>query len=421
MLRVGIIGMGVISNLNAQGYLYSPDAEIVAVADTNIKNAGEKLERWGIRTTKIYTDYRRMIDREDLDIVDILTPHHLHAPMAEYAAKAGVPGISVQKPMAHTITDCERIIKVCKEEKVKLKSFENFRFYPPYLKAKELLDQGVIGEPLNFRINTVGTGGPSMPLNLIKSYLWRVQVEKCGGGPMVYDDGIHKFSMALWLMGEERVEKVYSWIDFFSGLVDFPAHIFWKYPSKNPDDPPKYGSMEFSVGPNIYYPSNYYACDEFIEITGTKGVMWLNQCTSGGNFLSKYPQFAPIITYVDGEVKTYGEDLPRDWRYSFINATLHFIKVMKEGGTPIYTGEQGKNLCIFAKMPYISSQQKREVYWEEMTPENEQRGFCTVQNFFSKWKGLRKGLSYLRKVKKDLKRGKKHGLKITKFKYQYEF
>ncbi|GAH38998.1 unnamed protein product, partial [marine sediment metagenome] len=162
MLKVGIIGCGDIANLNVLGYIRSQDAELVAVCDTDLKTAGEKLERWGLRTVKIYTDYKKMIDREDLDIVEILTPHHLHAPMSEYCAKAGVPGISVQKPMAHTITDCDKMIQVCKEENVKLKLFENFRFYPVYLRAKELLDNGVIGELLNFRINTIHTGGPSM-------------------------------------------------------------------------------------------------------------------------------------------------------------------------------------------------------------------------------------------------------------------
>ena len=420
MLRVGIIGCGVIFNLNIQGYLFSPDVEVVAVSDTNVKNAGEKLDRWGLRTTKIYTDYKEMIEKEDLDIVDILTPHHLHAPMAEYAAKAGVRGISVQKPMAHTITDCERIIQVCKEERVILKSFENFRFYPPYLKAKELLDQGIIGMPLNFRINTIGTGGPRMPYSLLKSYLWRIQVDKCGGGPLVYDDGIHKFSLALWLMNEDTVEKVYSWIDYFSATVDFPANIIWKYPSKDPSAPPRYGSMEFCQGPNVYYPSNFYACDEFIEISGTKGIMWLNQCTSGGNFVSETPQYPPIVVFSDGEVKTYGEDLPRDWRYSFIGATQNFIKVMKEGGTPIYTGEQGKNLCIFAKMPYISSQQQREVFWDEITPENEQNKSCVVEEYFSKRKMIGKGIGYLRRVGKDLKKGRKQGLDHEKLKYEYD-
>ena len=416
MLRVGIIGCGDISNLNVLGYIHSQDAELIAVADSDVKCAADKLERWGLRSLKIYDDYKKMVDREDLDIVEILTPHYLHAPMAEYAAKAGVPGISVQKPLAHTIADCEQMIKVCKEAKVKLKLFENFRFYPPYLRAKELLDQGIIGELLNFRINTILTAGPSMPVGL-RAHLWRIDLDKCGGGPLVYDDGIHKFSMALWLMDQESVEKVYAWIDYFTGVMDAPANIFWKYPSKCQDDPPKYGSMEFSMASNLYYPSNYYNCDEFIEISGTKGIMWINQCTSGGNFLSKTLQYPPIVVYVDGEIKTYGEDLPRDWRYSFMNSTEHFINVMKNGGEPIYTGEQGKDLCIFAKMPYISNQMGTTVFWNEITADNEKNRSCIIEEAKdADPRGLSK--HQVRKSK-DMKKGIKEGLKHRIFKYDY--
>ncbi|TFG15664.1 MAG: Gfo/Idh/MocA family oxidoreductase [Promethearchaeota archaeon] len=418
MLRVGIIGTGRIFDLNYLGYFYSPDAEIVAVANTNKNETIEKLNNCNLRTVRVYTDYKKMIDKENLDIVEILTPHHLHLSMAEYAAKAGVPGISVQKPLAHTITDCERMIQICKEEKVKLRSFENFRFYPPYLKAKELINDSIIGEPLNFRINTIEFTGPGWPVNP-SSTQWRVQMDKCGGGPYVYDDGIHKFSMALWLMDQERVEKVFSWIDFFSGVIDSPANVFWKYPNKNPDDPPKYGSLEFSMPSNLYYPSNYYACDEFIEISGTKGIMWLNQCTAGGNFLSKTPQFPPIVVYTDGEVKTYGEDLPRDWRYSFINATEHFIEIMKTGkGEPIYNGEQGKNLCIFAKMPYISNQRGETVYWEEITPDNEETGSCDVEA--PPDAHGRGNTKFSIRKRRDMKKGIKQGLEYTDFNYCYD-
>ena len=93
---------------------------------------------------------------------------------------------------------------------------------------------------------------------------------------------------------------------------------------------------------------------------------------------------------------------------------------MKDGGTPIYTGEQGKNLCIFAKMPYISSQQQREVSWNEITPENEQNKSCVVEDFFSKRKVLGKGIGYLRRVGKDLKKGVKQGLEHKKLKYEYD-
>lgn len=419
MLKVGIIGTGVISKLNALGYIYSKDAEIVAVADTDKENAIEKLERWGIRTARIYTNYKKMIDKEDLDIVEILTPHHLHAPMTLYCAKAGVPAISVQKPMAHNITDCKKMIDVCKANDVKLKVFENFIYAPHILKAKELLDEGVIGERINFRINTVLTAGPHMPYSLIESYLWRVQVDKCGGGPLVYDDGIHKFSLALWLMNQERVEKVYAWIDYFSGIMDGPSNIFWKYPTEE-NEPPKYGSMEFSLAPNFYFPSNYYACEEFIEISGTKGMMWINQCTSGGNFLSKSPQYPPIVVYSEGEVKGYGDDLPIDWRYSFINSTEDFIDAVKNDKSPLYTGEGGMNLSVFAKMPYISNQEQREVFWDEITPQNEANNSCVVEKFFTKRKSIFQMLKYNWRVRKDLKKGKKQGLEHTEFKYEYQ-
>ena len=418
MLRVGLIGCGVISNLNVLGYLHSQDTEIVAVSDIEINCAANKLERWGLRTTKIYKDYKEMVDREDLDIVEILTPHHLHYPMTEYCAKAGIPGISVQKPLAHTITDCNKIIQVCQHENTTLKLFENFRFYPVYLRAKELLEQKIIGETLNFRINTIGMGGPSMNVDA-SALQWRTRIETCGGGPWIYDDGQHKLSVALWLMNQERVEKLYSWIDYFTGVQDSPAVFFWKYPSENPDDPPKYGTIEFSLAPNVYYPSNYYGCDEFIEISGTKGMMWINQCTAGGNFLSKTPQYPPIVVYTDGDVKIFGEDLPRDWRYSFINSTEHFIEVMKTGkGKPIYTGEQGKNLCIFGKMPYISNQEGRPVFWEEISAENEDNQSCLVE--LPDDLDLKGYSKFFMRKKKDLKKGIQQGFQHKEFKYYYE-
>jgi len=418
MLNIGIIGCGSISNLNVLGYLHSQDTELVAVSDVDVECAAKRLEQWGLRSLKYYKDYKEMVDKEELDIVEILTPHHLHASMAEYCAKAGVPNISLQKPMAHNIADCDKIIQVCNQENVRLKIYENFRFYPVYLRAKELLDQGIIGEQLTFRIVNILTAGPSMPLG-VKAYQWRTTVEKCGGGPEVFDDGQHKLSLALWLMDESRVEALHGWINYFTGVIDAPANIIWKYPQKNPQDPPKFGSMEFTYASNLYYPSNYYAIDEFIEISGTKGIMWINQCTSGGNFLSKSPQCPPIVVYSNGEVKIYGEGLPRDWRYSFINSTEHFIEIVKKGkGTPVYIGEQGKNLVIFGKMPYISQQEERIVNWDEFSAESEKEGVCLVEPPPAE---LSRGMSkYNRRKRKDLKKGIEQGLEHTEFKYEYE-
>ena len=170
--------------------------------------------------------------------------------------------------------------------------------------------------------------------------------------------------------------------------------------------------MEFNTGLNMYYPSNYYACDEFIEITGTKGIMKINQCTSGGNVLSKFPQFPPIVTYVNGKVQAHGQDLTRDWRYSFINSTQHFIDCIINDGTPIYTGEQGKRLCQFAKAPYISTQEGREIFVDDITAENELAGICNVEKYFKLGKVLKVALKYGLRILKDKKRSKKIGQKV---------
>ena len=96
MLKVGIIGTGDIAYLNILGYIHSQDTELVAVSDIDVDRAKKKLAMWNLQSLRIYKDYKQMVDREDLDIVEILTPHDLHAPMTEYCAKAAIPGISVQ-------------------------------------------------------------------------------------------------------------------------------------------------------------------------------------------------------------------------------------------------------------------------------------------------------------------------------------
>ena len=91
---------------------------------------------------------------------------------------------------------------------------------------------------------------------------------------------------------------------------------------------------------------------------------------------------------------------------------------MQEGSDPIYTGEQGKNLSIFAKMPFISTQQKRIVSWDEITPETEQNGSCNVKEPMEIDGGIYR--KYLKSIRMDLKKGIQEGLEHKEFKYEYK-
>ena len=367
-LKVGIIGCGRIFDLNILGYLDNDDVEVTCLCDRKNKSAEQKIEQFNLSSsTKAYRDYKEMLDSEELDLVEILLPHHLHCEVTLYAAQKQLKGISVQKPMANTIEDCDKMINACKKNNVKLKIYENFTFYPPILKAKQLIQEGVIGEVNSIHIKTLeafGGGGWEVPTSAWK---WRYDAKTCGGGlevgsPCVFDDGFHKFWLALHFI-EEKIEKVYSWID--RKIMDLPAYLMWKY--KTPEDAlvPKYGTMEYNQLPDMYLPSPYYAEDDFISLTGSKGAMWINQATAGGNIMSDSEIFPAIVIFRDGKIESYS-DMKRDWKYGFINSTKHFIDVIKNGGEPSLTGEQGKYTTRFALAALYSSVVGKEVNPKEI-------------------------------------------------------
>src|SRR5438552_1435988 len=98
MLRDGFLGLGMISHENVLGYLDNPDVDMVAVCSESKTAAREWLEKWNLPKARIYEDYEKMLASEKLDLVEILTPHHLHCSMAVKCAEAKVKGISLQKP-----------------------------------------------------------------------------------------------------------------------------------------------------------------------------------------------------------------------------------------------------------------------------------------------------------------------------------
>jgi len=85
-LKVGIIGCGRIFDLNILGYLDNDDVEVTCLCDRKNKSAEQKIEQFNLSSsTKAYRDYKEMLDSEELDLVEILLPHHLHCEVTLYA------------------------------------------------------------------------------------------------------------------------------------------------------------------------------------------------------------------------------------------------------------------------------------------------------------------------------------------------
>ena len=366
MLRAGIIGCGVIFDLNVLGYLNNPDVKITCLCNRTIAKAKEKVKKFNLdENIPIYSDYREMLDKEDIDVVEILLPHHLHAEATIYAAEKGIKGISVQKPMALTLDQADAMINACEKSGSILSIYENFLFAPHIKRANELLEQDYIGDPSSIRIKTAmgGKGGWKIPISAEE---WRKQPEKVGGAkkgsPVLFDNGWHDFVLAHWFFNEE-IEKVFAWTDNYQGL-DAPAYVMFKYKQSFEHVVPQYGNMEFSIMPEMEIPSNYYPADEFIEIIASRGVMKINQGTSIGNKMSDSEIFAPIVIIRDGKVETY-TDFEKDWKYSFINATNHFIDVIKNKKNPILSGEQARYILKFNLAAIESAESGKEIFLDK--------------------------------------------------------
>ena len=100
-IQVAIVGCVRISDLHELGYRGRDDARIVAVCGTKRKNVRVKAKAWGIEKDKAYTDYQKPLAGSEIDLVELLVPHHLHAEMTVAACEVG-KHVSVQKPRALT-------------------------------------------------------------------------------------------------------------------------------------------------------------------------------------------------------------------------------------------------------------------------------------------------------------------------------
>ena len=152
-LRVGIIGTGWIAHSHVDKYLMMEDAEVVCGADLIPGKAKAFFEEYKLDGVRCYTDFKKMIDNEALDVVSVCTYNRTHAECAIYALEHGV-NVLLEKPFTVTLDEA---VEVCKAEKKSGKLLSigfQPRFDPNMKKVKEIVESGVLG-----KIYYIQTGG----------------------------------------------------------------------------------------------------------------------------------------------------------------------------------------------------------------------------------------------------------------------
>ena len=355
-VRVGILGGGRIADLNKIGWLEHDRAKIVAVCDVDKATRLLRAAEWGCTA---YADLDAMLDDPEVDAVEILTPHHLHATQAIAAFDAG-KHVCLQKPPTISLAEYDRVAAAATKAGTVFKVYENFMFYPPHVLARRIIDEGGVGDVLSVRIITAGgrmdsgQGWRVAP----ESNAWRLDPSLCGGGMMTFDHGFHCFQLGRMFI-DAHIERVHAFInilDLGNGVqVDAPALISWQYEGPQA----RYGSWELVASLDLDVLSDYYISDDRVEIRGTNGIIWVNRCT--GRLLDE----PPVVHYQDGIVRSFHR-VETDWATSFRDATFDFIDAILENRPPRLDAAAGRATLAFSLAAQLSAAEHREVTIAEL-------------------------------------------------------
>ena len=348
-IKVAFIGCGRIADLHYLGYKDNPDAELYAICDPKPEVIEKRKKEW--KFTKAYTNYKEMLKDPDVEAVEILAPTNLHCEISLAAIEAE-KHISLQKPMTLLLEDAEKIVAAAKKSDKIFKLNEPYATYPPLVFAKKLLDKGVIGTPHNLRMKMIAwndSAGWEVPA---AAWDWRIKENQAGRPRQTFDHGHHLWAIAWYLLGD--IEKTFSWIDFVKeGSIDSPCAIMWKYKDVN-----KMGMCEYTYSDELLTPSKYYANDEWYEITGSKGLIQINECN--GDILDR-----PTVSVFNNDGWTHYNNLRSDWSEGFIDSAKNFARAIKGKEKPLVTAEEGLDILKFSYAIQKSSKEGREVYLSE--------------------------------------------------------
>jgi predicted dehydrogenase len=201
MFKIGIIGCGKIAQVrHIPEYAANPDAELAGYFDLNLERAEQLAHLYG---GKAFASYQDLLADPSIDAVSVCTANSSHAEISIAALRAG-KHVLCEKPMATTQADCDAMVQAAEESGRYLMIGQNQRLAKAHVKAKELIDSGLIGEIISFR-TTFGHGGPeTWSVDPGKS-TWFFDKNRAAMGAMA-DLGIHKTDLIHYLTGDHVVE-----------------------------------------------------------------------------------------------------------------------------------------------------------------------------------------------------------------------
>lgn len=326
-IKFAIIGCGRISYKHIEALASNfEEAELVSLCDVVIDKAEgrkkEYLDKLGkdLKVT-VYEDYKKMLESEDIDAVSIATESGYHPEIAIYAMNCG-KHVIVEKPMALSIEDADKMIAAAKANNVKLCVSHQNRFNKSVQMLRESIEENRFGKLINGTARILWNRN----MDYYTQAPWRGTWELDGGTLM--NQCIHNIDLLQWMLGGE-IDTVYSQCDTF--LRDIEAEDFGAVMIRF-----KNGAIGIIEGSACVYPKNL---EETLSIFGEKGTVCI-----GGIAVNKIEnwRFGDGLDNEEEILKSQEGDPDSVYGFGHIPLYKDMIDAINENREPLINGEQGK-------------------------------------------------------------------------------
>ncbi|MFQ5879691.1 MAG: Gfo/Idh/MocA family oxidoreductase, partial [Dehalococcoidia bacterium] len=313
--RVCVVGAGRAGMMHAENFRRRvPYARLEAVVDVEPEHARQAAEELDLEDAS-YTSLEQALESADIDAVVITTPSFTHAELAVMATQAG-KHIFCEKPMALTLEDCDRMIEAAQTAGVILQMAFMRRFDPPFVAAKQQIDEGLIGRPLIVHSLTRGPGLPPP---------WACDLRTSNG--MLAEVNSHDFDTIRWLAGgnytnvfaQASTLKAPDLKKQYPGFYDTAVVIL------RLDN----GALGMLDG---VCPVDY-GYDARAEVVGSEGVLFIGELREAAT---------TRVTREDGMVERHFLSWRTRFAQAYVNEATHFVDCIRNQEEPAITGFDGR-------------------------------------------------------------------------------
>jgi len=337
--KTGIVGCGNIFLMHAQSLINTSGVELTAVCDIRPSRARAAAKRYKCR---YYLDYTKMLQKENLDAVHILTPHYLHPPMAIQALKRKI-NVLTEKPISIDPRDGEEMIRVARDNKVSLGVIFQNRYNPGSQLVKKNL--------LNKRLGKIKAAKLVLsyykPDSFYKKSDWKGRFKLEGGGVLI-DQAIHFIDVLRWLINDE--------VEYVEAHTARRMHKFIEV-----EDLAE-GVIKFKKGAYIcFYLINFYSfdADPEIEIDCQKGRVEMIKDSArigfyDGRELKAHPRPSE---YID-----YGKNRKDYWGFCHWIQIKQFYQALRDGRQPEVSGQEALETQKIIWNIYKAAREKRRIW-----------------------------------------------------------